>query len=140
MSGEHTATRPATQEASTPAAGEATAGRMPAIYLSHGAPPLADDALWTRQLADWSGSLPRPASVLMVSAHWESAPLAIGATTTVPLVYDFWGFEDRYYQVTYPAPGAPGLAADVRNCCGPRAPQCRTSPSAAWTTARTCRW
>jgi 4,5-DOPA dioxygenase extradiol len=50
----------------------------------------------------------------MVSAHWESAPLTIGATTTVPLVYDFWGFEDRYYQVAYPAPGAPGLAADVR--------------------------
>ncbi|HXZ69944.1 MAG TPA: class III extradiol ring-cleavage dioxygenase, partial [Streptosporangiaceae bacterium] len=91
---------------------------MPAIYLSHGAPPLADDALWTRQLAGWSAVLPRPASVLMVSAHWESAPLAIGATTTVPLVYDFWGFEDRYYQVTYPAPGAPGLAADVRKLLG----------------------
>ena len=29
-------------------------GRMPTIYLSHGAPPLADDRLWTRQLADWS--------------------------------------------------------------------------------------
>src|SRR6201984_523792 len=103
-----------TQEAATHTAGEAPAGRMPALSLSHGAPPLADDALWTRQLADWSAVLPRPASVLMVSAHWESAPLAIGATTTVPLVYDFWGFEDRYYQVTYRAPGAPGLAADVR--------------------------
>ena len=125
MSGEHTVAQAAAQEAATQeaaaaqeaatdAAGEATAGRMPAIYLSHGAPPLADDKLWTRQLAEWSGSLPRPASVLMVSAHWESAPLAVGATTTMPLVYDFWGFEDRYYQVTYPAPGAPGLAADVR--------------------------
>jgi 4,5-DOPA dioxygenase extradiol len=113
MSGEHPVAQ-GTQEAATHTADEATAGRMPAIYLSHGAPPLADDALWTRQLADWSTVLPRPASVLMVSAHWESAPLAIGATTTVPLVYDFWGFEDRYYQVTYPAPGASGLAADVR--------------------------
>jgi 4,5-DOPA dioxygenase extradiol len=90
------------------------AGRMPAIYLSHGAPPLADDALWTGQLAGWSATLPRPASVLMVSAHWEAAPLAIGATATVPLVYDFWGFPERYYQVKYPAPGAPGLAGDVR--------------------------
>jgi 4,5-DOPA dioxygenase extradiol len=89
-------------------------GRMPAIYLSHGAPPLADDALWTGQLAGWSAALPRPASVLMVSAHWEAAPLALGATETVPLVYDFWGFPDKYYQVTYPAPGAPGLAGDVR--------------------------
>lgn len=87
---------------------------MPAIYLSHGAPPLADDPLWTRQLADWSGALPRPTAILVVSAHWENAPLALGATTTVPLVYDFGGFEQRYYQVTYPAPGAPELAAKVR--------------------------
>jgi 4,5-DOPA dioxygenase extradiol len=91
-----------------------TGGRMPAIYLSHGAPPLADDKLWTGQLADWSAELPRPASVLMVSAHWEAAPLALGATTTVPLVYDFWGFPEHYYQVKYPAPGAPELAGDVR--------------------------
>ena len=110
MSGEYTATDSAAEH---PAAGMAET-RMPAIYLSHGAPPLADDRLWTRQLADWSAQLPRPSSVLMVSAHWEAAPLAVGATTTVPLVYDFWGFEDRYYRVTYPAPGAPQLAADVR--------------------------
>ena len=87
---------------------------MPAIYLSHGAPPLADDTLWTGQLASWSAELPRPASVLMVSAHWEAAPLALGATATMPLVYDFWGFPERYYEVKYPAPGAPALAEDVR--------------------------
>jgi 4,5-DOPA dioxygenase extradiol len=95
-------------------AGQDSTGRMPAIYLSHGAPPLADDALWTRQLADWARELPRPKSVLMVSAHWEAATLALGATRTAPLVYDFWGFPDRYYTVTYPAPGAPELANDVR--------------------------
>jgi 4,5-DOPA dioxygenase extradiol len=32
----------------------------------------------------------------------------------VPLVYDFYGFPDRYYQTKYPAPGAPALAARVR--------------------------
>ncbi|GLZ78804.1 dioxygenase [Actinorhabdospora filicis] len=87
--------------------------RTPAIYLSHGAPPLADDALWTRQLAAWSAGLERPEAILVVSAHWENDPLTIGATRTVPLVYDFWGFPQHYYDVTYPAPGAPGLAADV---------------------------
>jgi len=114
MTGSDTApetTAPGTEEQVDQPAGPA---RMPAIYLSHGAPPLADDALWTRQLADWASELPKPKSVLMVSAHWEAAPLALGATTTVPLVYDFWGFEDRYYTVTYPAPGAPELADDVR--------------------------
>ncbi|GAB3913352.1 class III extradiol ring-cleavage dioxygenase [Kibdelosporangium lantanae] len=87
---------------------------MPVLYLSHGAPPLADDPLWTRQLAAWAGDLPRPTAILVVSAHWEEAPLTIGATTTQPLVYDFWGFPDRYYQVEYAAPGAPELAAKVR--------------------------
>lgn len=89
-------------------------GRMPVIYLSHGAPPLADDAVWTRELSAWSANVPRPNTVLVVSAHWEEAPLTIGATTTVPLVYDFWGFPERYYQVQYAAPGAPELADQVR--------------------------
>jgi 4,5-DOPA dioxygenase extradiol len=90
-------------------------GRMPAMYLGHGAPPLVDDPLWTTQLAAWAGALPKPTAILVVSAHWEAAPLTIGATTdAAPLVYDFWGFPDRYYQATYPAPGAPDLAAKVR--------------------------
>ncbi|TDT96009.1 4,5-DOPA dioxygenase extradiol [Streptomyces sp. 846.5] len=92
----------------------ATPGRMPALYLSHGAPPLADDPLWPGQLAAWSAELPRPTAILMVSAHWEEAPLALGATNTVPLVYDFWGFPQHYYEVTYAAPGAPALAESVR--------------------------
>ena len=88
---------------------------MPAIYLGHGAPPLVDDPLWVVQLEAWAAALPRPRAVLMVSAHWESAPLTIGATDDgVPLVYDFGGFPERYYRARYPAPGAPGLAAQVR--------------------------
>ena len=88
-------------------------GRMPILYLSHGAPPLADDHLWTKELATWSADLPRPESILMISAHWEQAPLALSSTSKVPLIYDFWGFPQRYYEVTYDAPPAPALAADV---------------------------
>ncbi|MDH6123804.1 aromatic ring-opening dioxygenase catalytic subunit (LigB family) [Kitasatospora sp. GP82] len=92
----------------------AAAERMPALHLSHGAPPLADDPIWRGELAAWSADLPRPAAILMISAHWEEAPLAIGATTTVPLVHDFWGFPEHYYRVQYAAPGAPELAKSVR--------------------------
>ncbi|HSO64196.1 MAG TPA: class III extradiol ring-cleavage dioxygenase, partial [Ornithinibacter sp.] len=88
--------------------------RQPVLYLSHGAPPLADDARWTAELASWSSGLPRPSAVLMVSAHWETAPIAVSATSgDVPLLHDFWGFPQRYYEVTYDAPGAPGLARSV---------------------------
>ena len=90
-------------------------GRMPTLYIGHGAPPLVDDALWVAELAAWAKALPRPKAVLMVSAHWENAPLTMGATQTgVPLVYDFGGFPERYYRVQYRSPGAPQLAADVR--------------------------
>jgi 4,5-DOPA dioxygenase extradiol len=93
-------------------------GRMPVIYLSHGAPPLADDPIWPGELAAWSATLPRPEAILVVSAHWENAPVTVSATRTVPLVYDFWGFPRHYYEVTYPAPGAPELARSVTALLG----------------------
>jgi 4,5-DOPA dioxygenase extradiol len=90
-------------------------GRMPTLYIGHGAPPLVDDALWVEQLAAWATALPRPTAILIVSAHWENAPLTIAATRTgVPLVYDFGGFPERYYRTQYRSPGAPELAAQVR--------------------------
>jgi 4,5-DOPA dioxygenase extradiol len=86
---------------------------MPALFISHGAPPLVDDPTWVAQLADLAASLPKPKAILMASAHWESAPLMLGATETVPLVYDFGGFPRHYYEVQYRAPGAPELADRV---------------------------
>ncbi len=88
---------------------------MPVIFAAHGNPMFMDDGVFMNELGGWAKSLPRPKAVLMVSAHWESHPLTIGATRTVPLVYDFYGFPERYYQVQYPAPGAPELAARVRD-------------------------
>ena len=87
---------------------------MPVIFAAHGAPVLLDDAAWMGELAAWAGAMPRPSSVLVVSAHWEARPTTLGATRTVPLVHDFGGFPERYYQLQYPAPGAPQLAARVR--------------------------
>ncbi len=87
---------------------------LPALYLGHGAPPLLDDPVWMSELADWATLLPRPTSVLMVSAHWQTAPMAIGATEPLPLVYDFYGFPQRFFDLRYPSPGAPGLAAAVK--------------------------
>lgn len=87
---------------------------MPAVYLGHGAPPLLDDTVWTSQLARWSNALPKPKEILIVSAHWESAPTSVSASAAAtPLVYDFYGFEQRFYDMTYPTPDASGLARKV---------------------------
>lgn len=89
-------------------------GPLPAFYLSHGAPPVFDDAHWIDQLFGWSQSLPKPTAILIVSAHWESAPLSLSATGAgTPLVYDFGGFAPRYYSMRYDTPDASGLAAQV---------------------------
>ncbi len=88
--------------------------RMPVVFAAHGAPVLLDDRAWMAELAAWARAMPRPTSILMVSAHWEQRPTTLGAIRTVPLVYDFFGFPARYYQTKYPAPGAPDLAARVR--------------------------
>lgn len=90
-----------------------TSPRQPVLFLSHGAPPLADDARWTGELGAWGKDLPRPKRILIVSAHWESAPIAVSSTTGAPLLYDFWGFPQKYYDVRYDAPTAPDLADDV---------------------------
>jgi 4,5-DOPA dioxygenase extradiol len=88
--------------------------RQPALFVAHGAPVLLDVRSWVDELARWGQTLGTPKAILMVSAHWEERPLTIGATTAVPLVYDFYGFPKQYYEQKYPAPGAPQLAARVR--------------------------
>jgi 4,5-DOPA dioxygenase extradiol len=90
-------------------------GPLPALYLSHGAPPLFDDADWIRRLFAWAQSLPKPRAVLIVSAHWESAPLSLSSSAAgTPLVYDFGGFAPRYFTMTYDTPDAGDLARRVR--------------------------
>ena len=87
--------------------------RVPSTFVAHGAPMLLDDPVWVAELRDWAEALPRPRAVLVVSAHWESAPPTLGATRTVPLIHDFYGLPERYYAQRYSAPGAPALAERV---------------------------
>ncbi|MDD2819298.1 MAG: class III extradiol ring-cleavage dioxygenase [Candidatus Nanopelagicales bacterium] len=89
-------------------------GSMPALFLGHGAPPLFDDPLWISELFAWSQSMPKPRAILVVSAHWESSPMLLSATSpNTDVVYDFGGFADRYYKMRYDTPDASGLARSV---------------------------
>ena len=106
--------------------------RMPALYIGHGAPPLLDDPVWSSQLSGLAAELPRPKAILIVSAHWESAPVMLSADGA-PLVYDFGGFAERYYRMTYatPAghrPGPAGRRDDAGRRAGPSALQPRARP------------
>jgi 4,5-DOPA dioxygenase extradiol len=88
-------------------------GALPSLYLSHGAPMLFEMADWMSQLHQWARALPKPKAILIVSAHWESAPLSISSTQPTELVYDFGGFHPMYYRMRYDTPDATGLARQV---------------------------
>ncbi|MEM7205250.1 MAG: class III extradiol ring-cleavage dioxygenase [Planctomycetota bacterium] len=91
---------------------------FPVGFVSHGEPGLALDAARGAALAAWGRALDRPRALLVVSAHWERAPLAIGTAATEPLLYDFSGFAEPLCHVKYRAPGAPVLAIDLRRRLG----------------------
>lgn len=95
------------------------APHFPPLFVSHGAPSLAVDAVRGSELTAWGDSLPRPQAVLVVSAHWSEPTLTIGTTRGhPPLLPDFEGFSGdaaprELSRVRYAARGAPALAADV---------------------------
>ena len=87
---------------------------MPALYIGHGAPLLLDDPIWSSEIAAITEKFEKPKAILIVSAHWESAPISISsATVGTPLVYDFGGFAQKYYEMTYETPDATALAARI---------------------------
>ncbi len=87
---------------------------MPALYIGHGAPLLLDDELWTSQLRAVSAAIDRPKAILIVSAHWESQPVTLSnPAANAPLVYDFSGFDRKFYEMQYDSPDASQLSTLV---------------------------
>jgi 4,5-DOPA dioxygenase extradiol len=87
---------------------------LPSLFLSHGAPtlPLTDTpaSAFLKQLG---GMLPRPKAILVVSAHWETETPTVSAVECNETIHDFYGFPRPLYDLRYPAPGSPELAARV---------------------------
>jgi 4,5-DOPA dioxygenase extradiol len=75
---------------------------------------LLDDPLWSSEIAAMTEKFEKPKAILIVSAHWESAPISISSPVAgTPLVYDFSGFAAKYYQMTYETPDATALATRI---------------------------
>ncbi|GAB0118451.1 DODA-type extradiol aromatic ring-opening family dioxygenase [Acidisoma sp. 7E03] len=100
------------------------AERLPTYFLPHGGgpcffmdPPPGGPGTWDR-MADFlrsvAGDLAEPPrAILIVTGHWETENLAVTAGPHPGLIFDYYGFPESTYQLTYPAPGDPALAARV---------------------------
>jgi aromatic ring-opening dioxygenase catalytic subunit (LigB family) len=56
----------------------------------------------------------KPEAVLVISGHWEASQPTVTTTTRPQLIFDYYGFPEHTYRLTYPAPGVPRVAAEVR--------------------------
>ncbi|UCH47243.1 MAG: dioxygenase [Betaproteobacteria bacterium] len=91
------------------------ADRLPAYFVSHGAPVLALDTNdpTHRFFRELGPSLGKPQAVLVVSAHWEAEQPRVSGVSQPETIHDFHGFPGDLYRMSYPAPGAPQLAQRV---------------------------
>jgi aromatic ring-opening dioxygenase catalytic subunit (LigB family) len=103
-------------------------GRMPVVFVPHGGGPwpFVDLGFDKAEMAALGGyleglaSVPRtpPKALLVISAHWEEPVPTVMTAPRPPMLYDYYGFPPASYQITWPAPGDPALAARVRALLG----------------------
>ncbi|MFJ7566213.1 DODA-type extradiol aromatic ring-opening family dioxygenase [Herminiimonas sp. NPDC097707] len=96
--------------------------RMPVFYIPHGAGPCFfmdwnPPNTWHRMASFLKGiadTLPaRPRAIVIISAHWLAPQFSVTGHARPPLIYDYYGFPPDTYELNYPAPGHPALAAQV---------------------------
>src|SRR5215471_17582048 len=100
--------------------------RLPTLYIPHGGgpcffmetPPGLPRNLWDGMAAYLRGLDTaigvRPKAVLVISGHWEAERPTVNTAARPPLLFDYYGFPEHTYRLTYPAPGSPVVARRVR--------------------------
>ena len=90
----------------------------PVVFIPHGGGPLpllgdAGHLDLNRFLQALPAKLGKPAAIIVISAHWEEAQVTLSSAKTPELLYDYYGFPEAAYRISYPVGGAPELAEAV---------------------------
>ena len=103
------------QELNSMASASGRQGIMPVLFVGHGSPMNAiEENEFTQGFRKTAAELPRPASILCISAHWETRGTYVTAMAYPRTIHDFGGFPRALYEVRYPAPGNPKLARETK--------------------------
>jgi len=92
--------------------------RAQIVYFSHGGGPLPilgdpSHQAMVEFMTRLPAQLARPEAILVISAHWEEDAATVQAAAEPPMLYDYFGFPEEAYAITYPAPGDPALAERI---------------------------
>lgn len=89
--------------------------RMPVLFVGHGNPMNAIERnAFHERWEELGRTLPKPKSILCISAHWETQGPCLTASERPDTIHDFFGFPKALFDVRYRAPGDPALAGRVR--------------------------
>ncbi|SFJ79089.1 Aromatic ring-opening dioxygenase, catalytic subunit, LigB family [Paenibacillus sp. UNC496MF] len=87
---------------------------LPSLFICHGSPMMAVEQSAYTAFLKQTGKRWKPRAIVLFSAHWETRVATVSfAAGPLPTIYDFGGFPDELYRLTYPAPGSPDVAAEV---------------------------
>jgi aromatic ring-opening dioxygenase catalytic subunit (LigB family) len=122
-----------------PGATMSPSNRMPVAFFPHGGGPwpFVDLGMPRRELDELEAylkgvpSLARqaPKAIVVVSAHWEERVPTVMTSPKPPMLYDYYGFPEESYRITWPAPGSPEVAARVRELLGAAGIESAEDPS-----------